>query len=219
MALVDDLVQEVIREASMVAGTAVQIYSEETIIDKLWNSFSTVFDLELWPDYRFDLIAALDGTTGTITTDISTLAKRFQDINKVFPGTANTPLAQLPVNFNMANVTGTTARYIGASSDPRRVFKVYPVTATGNVTIVGKTRPTKFTAGDTHNIGIDDRVLVYGAAWQLTSSDAVNPNEIDRLSAQFEARLSQLRMSLHDHPILLDDRTSGNLPTEWREYA
>ena len=79
----------------MVAGTGVQVYAEDRIAEMIQHKFDVLFDEVFWPQFLTWATWTLDGTLGVVTTDLTDLVKRFEDVRVVFPENSNTALTCL----------------------------------------------------------------------------------------------------------------------------
>lgn len=218
MVLFDDVIQRVIRRISQVPGTSVQVYAEERIGDMVQHKFEVLFEEVWWNQFLHWKTATLDGVTGVVTIDLSTLVngnndpiglKRFEDIKKVIPGTRSKGLKLFPESLNPDNLTGATPRYLEAVGDSEKVFRVLPITATGNLNIRYRARPADFALGD--DIDFDAQALILGAAYDYLEDDGTNPGATDKMAGFFEARVKQLKKSRSWLPHALDPQQSDTV--------
>lgn len=202
MATLSELTNRVAQRLSMVSGTGIQIYAEDRIAEMIQHKFDIVFDEFWWPKYNKWSTYVLDGSTGVVTTDLTDIIKRFEDIKSVFiSGTERrVPILSSEVNPNI--LEGTTPIAYEALDTASRVFKVWPITATGSLDLNYRTKPDNFTATDT--IDIDEQLMILGATWDYLEDDGTNPSATQKMQALFEDRMSQLT-SLHaKRPVPLD---------------
>ena len=83
-----------------------------------------------------------------------------------------------------------------------RVFRIWPLASTGDITLRFRTKPATFTAED--EIVFDDQVLILGATYDYLEDDGTNPNATQKFEALFENRVNQLSDNLNSGPISLD---------------
>lgn len=195
-----------------VAGPAVQIYSEAIIQQMVQDAFDHCFTKRFWNYFMVRETRVLDGTTGKITVAPTSITQ-YDDLQYVFREGQRRPLLKLPSMYNTLGMTGTTARFIGASGDTK-LFIAYPITSTGTVQLSGRRRPAAYTSGQT--VEFDHLCLRHFAAFSYFAGDGSNPAEASRHQALFEARLEQLVLDDQQFAIPLDNQDS-EIPQQWYE--
>ena len=88
MSTLTELVTRTADRLSMVAGTGVQTYAEDRIAEMIQHKFDVLFEEAFWPQFLTWATFTLDGTLGIVTTDLTSLLKRYEDIRVVFPESA-----------------------------------------------------------------------------------------------------------------------------------
>jgi len=212
------LVTRVETRLSMVAGVGVQFYSEDAIEEFIQTTFNTLFDKAFWP--RFTTHAStytLDGTNGIVTTDLTTLIKRFEDIRHIFPDNSNTALTELPSTINASTIDGTSPVHFSSNPDVSRIFTIWPKASTGDIQVTYRTKPDDFTSTD--EIDFDEDSLVLGASWEYLKDDGTNPEATASMLALFEQRAEQILNSLGSHPVSLDPVTTDPRSFEFTVLA
>ncbi len=218
--LFENLIQSTIRRIGQVTGTAVQVYAEDLIGDMIQHKFDVMFEEVWWTQFLYWLDGTLDGVTGVVTVDVSTLLdgskdialKRFEDIHTIFPGSSSRPLPRLSDYINPDNVSGSTPQFIEPTGNVQKIFKIHPVTATGTIKLRYRSMPDPFVTGDTVNF--DSQALVLGAAFDYLEDDGTNPGATEKMSRMFEARVRQLKKSRAWLPHSLDPRVTAT-PDDW----
>ncbi|MAG26316.1 hypothetical protein CMI47_12270 [Candidatus Pacearchaeota archaeon] len=196
----------------MVAGTGVQVYAEDRIAEMIQHKFDVLFDEVFWPQFFSWSQWTLDATLGVVTTDLTDLIKRFEDIAVVFPENSNTALtkiSKLTTNpFELAGTTPIHYEALGPTFDNKttRVFRVWPLASTGDIVVGYRTRPATFTS--TVEVDFDDQALILGAVFDYLEDDGTNPNATQKFQLLFEARVKQLKNNFNSAPISLDPVTS-----------
>jgi predicted nuclease of predicted toxin-antitoxin system len=196
----------------MVAGTGVQTYAEDRIAEMIQHKFDVLFEEVFWPQFLTWATWTLDGTLGVITTDVTALLKRFEDIRVVFPSGSNTPLTKMsPLTTNPFELSGTTPIHYESlgptdANKVTRVFQIWPKAATGTIVVQYRTRPDTFVATD--EIDFDDQALILGAVFDYLEDDGTNPNATQKFQLLFEARVTQLKNTFNSAPISLDPLTA-----------
>jgi len=212
MATLAQLIARTADRLSMVSGTGVQVYAEDRIAEMIQHKFDVLFDEVFWPQFLTWATWTLDGTLGVVTTDLTDLVKRFEDLRVVFPENSNTALTKVAaLTTNVFTLSGTTPIHYealgpAASNKTTRVFNVWPKGATGNINIQYRTRPDTFVTTD--EIDFDDQALILGATFDYLEDDGTNPNATQKFQLLFEARVKQLKNSFNSAPISLDPVTA-----------
>lgn len=197
--------QRVVKLLGQVYGTNVQTYSEPRIKEMIQARFELLFDEYWWPQFWFTSQYTLDGTTGKVTADLSSVLKRFEDISAVFREKIATPLPRINRDVNTNLVVGTFPKFIEPVNDSTKLFRIVPYTATGNIVVHGRTLPDRF--GDSTAINFDDWALIYGTVYDFIVDDGTNERQEQKYQRLFMKRLEQL--------IQLDN--VQRIPTNYRE--
>jgi hypothetical protein len=131
----------------------------------------------------------------------------------VIPDGKVKPLPRLPYGVNPYEITGEVPKFVEPYNANSKIFRVWPMEATGDVVCRIRTLPDVFSDSDT--IDFDSIALVNGAAYQIAEDDGSNPGAIEKFKSLFENRLAQLEMQIQQMalPIVSDPNT--NIPTEW----
>ena len=205
------IITETARRLSQVSGASVQLYSEDRLADIIRFVFDQLFDKYIWPQYSFTNQYTLDGATGVVTADISSVLKDYSHIEDVFIASTNTRLPFLPSNINPYTLTGTTPQYIERVATASKVFRVWPLASTGVVTVKGQTKPTEFVTTDT--VVFDHHALVLGAVSDYLVSDGTNLEDAQKFNQLFASRVKEIAKQLSgDVPL---STTGSAIPTEW----
>lgn len=201
----------------MVAGTGVQTYAEDRIAEMIQHKFDVLFEEVFWPQFCTWYEWTLDGTLGVVTTDLTDILKRFEDIQVIYPDSSNSALTKISnLTTNPYTLAGTTPIHyeaLGAtfSNKTTKVFRVWPLASTGNVILRIRTKPATFTATD--EIDFDDQALILGSVFDYLEDDGTNPNATQKFQLLFEARVKQMKNTFNNGPISLDPVTS--IPTSF----
>ncbi len=214
----DEVTQDAVQLLSQVPGTSVQTYAEDRIAQFIQLVFDTVFDKLWWDEYMEWFQTSLDGTTGTPTSDISTI-QRFMDIKSVYNEGSDLPLPRLPSeNINPFNITGSKVRFIDQSNTTTgKILKCYPITSTNNIVIRARLQPTTAFGGD-EVIKIDPWLLTLGATYFYLEDDGTNPGATEKYQNLYEDRFETLRSANNDDRVILD-KYSEEVPTTWNEIS
>ena len=208
-----NIVQRTIKMLSQVYGTSVQRYSEPRIQEMVQSRFEMLFDEYWWHQFKGSGTFTLNGTTGEVTETLTSLIKRYEDVQAVFITGMTVPLAQLPTKFNAATLASSSPKFIGPSAT--KVFKVYPVASTGTIEVHYRTLPTSFT--DDSVVDFDDFTLIYAACMDFAIDDATNELQIQKFDALFTKRLEQL-VRMQNQIALPINRNEQITLTDWTTY-
>ena len=212
MSTLSQLIVRTADRLSMVAGTGVQTYAEDRIAEMIQHKFDVLFDEVFWPQFLSWNKLTLDGTLGLVTTDLTELIKRYEDIRVIFPENSNTPLTIISgLTTNPYELSGTAPIHyeaLGPTStySTSRVFNVWPKASTGDIIIQYRTKPDTFVSTD--EINFDDQALILGTVFDYLEDDGTNPNASQKFQLMFEARIKQLKNIYNSEPISLDPVTS-----------
>lgn len=218
--LFEELIQSTIRRIGQVAGSSVQVYAEALIGDMIQHKFDVMFEEVWWTQFLYWLDGTLDGTTGVVTVNVSTLAdgttdialRRFEDIHTIFPATSNKPLPRLPDFVNPTNISGNTPQFIEPLGNVQKIFKIHPEEATGLIKVRYRSMPLPFVTGD--KVNFDNQTLILGSAFDYLEDDGTNPGATEKMGRMFEARVRQLKKSRAWLPHSLDPRVTET-PDDW----
>lgn len=210
----DDMIQEVITRLSMYAGTSAQTYAEDRIGAMIQHKFDVLFDEEWWPQFCAWAEYTLDGSTGVVTADLSSVVKEWKDIRVIHAEDKRTPLPLLPHSINPYTLSGTTPMYVEFYDSATKIFRIWPLAATGDVQLHRRTKPTDF--ADDDDVNFDSEALILGACWDYSEDDGANPGAIEKFKNMFEARVRQLKKQLANLPTTLTPYHKET-NTEWVE--
>jgi hypothetical protein len=212
MSTLTQLITRTADRLSMVAGTGVQIYAEDRIAEMIQHKFDVLFEEVFWPQFMTWATWTLDGTLGIVTTDVTSLLKRYEDIRVIYPDASTTPLTKMSaLTTNPFTLSGTTPIHYEAlgptdANKASRIFQIWPKSATGDVIVQYRTKPDTFVSTD--EIDFDDQALILGATFDYLEDDGTNPNATQKFQLLFEARVKQLKNSFNSAPISLDPVTA-----------
>ena len=218
MTTLAELITRTTARLSMVAGTGVQTYAEDRIGEMIQHKFDVLFEENFWPQFCTWAEWTLDGTLGVVTTDLTNLVKRVEDIQVIYRDGSVRPITKLKAGVtNPFLFSGTIPiHYDGLSDDNRftRVFQIWPKTSTGTIAVHYRTKPDDFVGTDT--VDFDAQALILGATYDYLEDDGTNPNATAKFENMFESRVDQLKSSFDDGVISLDD---SNPPPNYSGYT
>ena len=177
MATLTQLITRTADRLSMVSGTGVQIYAEDRIAEMIQHKFDVLFEEAFWPQFCSWYTWTLDGTLGIVTTDLTDILKRYEDIQVIFPEDSNTAITKMSsLTTNPFELSGTTPiHYEGLASGSTyfttRVFQIWPKASTGDIIARVRTRPNTFVATD--EVNFDDQALILGATYDYLEDDGI----------------------------------------------
>ena len=206
------LTTDVERELYQSAGPQVQVYSEEILQQMVVSAFLHVHKDHFWPQHRVRLTRTLDGVTGEVTVDITGITE-YDDIQYVMPETSSRPISVLPAEYNTIGMSGQAARFIEQSATTGKLFTIYPLDATGDLLIIGRTSYDSFLPTDT--IPFDHMALKHFTCWQYFVDDEMEASA-NKHQAMFNSRYQKLKDAAFNHPIKLDSHSS-EIPRGWSE--
>jgi len=221
------LIQSTITALRMVAGPSVQQYAEDAIGDKLREVYETV-RMERWWDHLMRWEAhQLDGTTGKIVGTIANASLGWQDVQYMYFGNNPRPMDQLATTENPYRLTGTTPRFVeplNVVDDPEnnKLFRIWPLSSVTTVDKPIRLRvrvdPPDLFTNPAVIVPFDQWVLINGAAFKYSATDAANAAQTAEHQGAFETRLSQIIRRYDTAVIILDPRKSNpNGVDDWWE--
>jgi len=190
-----DLIFRSLVELRQEPGVSVQQYAEDTIAAILQRQFNIFFDHYWWPTYTTNReVFTLNGFDGQVIEDLTTKIKRTDDIRFIWYGSETTPLSAMPAHMNAV----TFRRYYETVPNDK-LFRIWPVTTTGYVTITYRTKPAPFLPDD--DVKIDDDLLVCATCFNYLADDEDAPNAIKKFQEATAKREAQLREAMNRGPI------------------
>lgn len=219
----ENLIQRTITTLAQVPGSGTQLYSEDRIQELIQQVYTINSDKFWIPEQMNWLSAALDGTAGLPATDWTDI-NSYKDIRAIFFNTSQRPLPRLPSDMNPFTVTGTTGRFqepIARANEPSststRLFRIWPLTATGTVRVHARLRNTNLFRDPDNVIYFDDVALINGTAFMYSADDGANPGSVAKFQRLYDDRIVEIQDNLNRQPIILDPRspTAGDQWTEW----
>lgn len=207
-----ELVTRTVDRLSMAPGTGVQTYAEDRIAEMIQHKFDVLFDEAFWPQFCTWYQWTLDETLGVVTTDLTNILKRIEDIQVIFPENSTTSLTKIShLTTNPFELSGTRPIHydaLGPTADNQvsRRFFIWPKAAEGDIVVRVRTKPNTFVGTDI--VDFDDQALILGAVFDYLEDDGTNTNATQKFQLLFEARVKQLKDSLNSGPISLDPITA-----------
>jgi hypothetical protein len=214
---VEELITDIQTEVYQAAGPAVQIYSQEILVKKISDAFILFFDdtQTKWKRFLEYASYTLDGTTGKATGDVSATFAQFDHIYRVYPSNSDRPLSSWNTDRNPVLITGSQPIFVKPTATAQKIFQILPVTATGDVVVVGKQLPSAYPFDDLADVvPFDHLAIKYFVAWQVFDDDGANPSAAERLLKLYTNRMKQLEAENGQAPIAYNGG-AGQVPTQW----
>lgn len=210
-----ELVQKVIVNLSMYAGTATQKYAEDRISEIILQTFNTIYDDRYWSDLCHWYKYTLTGVDGVCVEDVSKDFSNFNDICCItHEDNKNYKLKRLNNSTNPYLITGDTPGYYIHAKDDKKVFAVVPFTATGTIYVRAKSKPQQFLPNTI--VPFDPDVLIYGACYQYCADDGNSSTQIQKFEKLYNNRLQQLTAMDNYGTFDWNDEEANYALTEWR---
>ena len=187
-----ELLIDVQNDVGLVAGTAVQTYSEPLIYAAIQTIFDLVFRKRFWDHLTDWSQYTLDGVNGLFIDDIDTVCKGFEDIEQIWIEDFARRVVK-PASVEHLQVTGADALYytpikfttsVGTDAFFKKVIRFWPNTATNTINIRMRTKPDKFIPTDT--VPFPSEIISMGAAWKVLDSDGINPPAAQQAQQLFD---------------------------------
>lgn len=210
MGTLSSITQRILTEIRDLAGQDVQVYTQPVIYGKIQSLFNEKFRARWWDRFTNYGIWTLDGTTGAIVTDVSALIKDPMDVGAVWLAQARNPLPRAPRKMPPSLVTQPCVQRTNVAANG--YFKVLPITQTGSVTVMYRTKPTDFIATDV--IPFDEEYLVQAIAAEITLDEGINTTAAKRLADKAKRLYDDLLTNETEMEDTFYSPTSAGL-TEW----
>lgn len=219
----ENLIQRTIVTLAQVPGSGTQLYSEDRIAELLQQVYTINSDKFWIPEQMSWRSAPLDEAAGLPTLDWANI-NSYKDIRAIFFNSSQRPLPRLPSDMNPFTVSGTSGRFqepLAKDDEPsttsNRLFRIWPLTATGTVRIHARVRSTSLFRDPTNTIYFDDVAMINGAAFMYAADDGANPGSVAKFQTVYEGRINEIQDNLNRQPIVLDPRSpmGGDQWSEW----
>lgn len=215
--MVDKTLEELIvlieSDLYQTAGIATQVYSQQLLVNKITAGFIQLANDpdQQWSRYDRYQQYTLDGVNGRTTSPVNTIYKSFDDITSVYIGDTDRRLVAQPFGVNPFKLTGNNPLWI--APDDIDTFRVFPTTATGDITVVGRSLPTAFENNDI--VPFDYIALNAFVCWQYMTDDGSNPGAAEKFRQLFEIRYKQLGKLQDQAPTAINGAGMFDYPRDW----
>lgn len=200
---VTEITQNVITKIGLVAGTSVQTYTEPQIKDAIQDASDLLFRKRFWEHLSDWHTYSLDGVNGYLTTPLTDIVNSHEDAKDFFMTNSRQKIVK-PVNSEHLIATGSAALYYtpikyGDVNFSTRVFKFWPITATGTVTFYARTRPADY--NNDSIVPFPRDMITYAAAWLILETDGLNPGNAQKMQNLFQISYNDYMSSISDDVI------------------
>ncbi len=187
------IVNNVITELGLVAGSAVQTYTEPQAALAVNRMFDYMLGKQEWDHLTTWDRFTLDGTTGVVTGTFSGV-RDANDILDVRPLRLRSTISRA-VGTDHLDAQGNDAVYWSPiawnAANVDKLIQFWPATATGTVDIKSLKRPEVFTAGD-DVVPFDPLVIELGATWYVLQGDGLNAGNAEKVRVMFDLAYTDL---------------------------
>ena len=209
MALMSDIVNDVLIELRFGAGVDVQIHLQESIVRNISRCYRTLMKKHVWRDYHLVTPLTIDATTGQPIQPLTGVLDKFSNIVAIFLENSSDPLPYAPVVSNVAMIR----RPAVVSSGGTQIFTIYPTGSARNITLISKFyQEEDFEMTD--DVPFYRDVLALCAAWQLSVKAGTNPDLTKSLQQQYQD-IADLYVMAEMQDRYQMNAGIGNFPTDW----
>jgi hypothetical protein len=224
-------VREIVTDAQEligdVPGAGVQTYSDDRMFRDCIRAFNIFHKKYPWEQFQSFTLAALDGVTGKIATDIFQYLKDSEDIFAVFPEQSDIEIPVLGHRRNPAMYRGsgpgrfwTTLPTIDPDFQYKRI-QMLPPTSTGNIVVCWRHYPRSFSVTGQQDpwkwddvMDLDEGMLVHATAWMTLSHDDINAGATQDQQNLADDRFNEVTISLARRKMTPSPSGSG-VPYTW----
>jgi hypothetical protein len=221
---INQVVQDALGILGEVTGIGTQLYSEPRMVKDAGRAFNMLFKKHWWRQYTLWGVVTLDGVSGTfVSPGQFSQVIDFDDFAAVCPGISSKPLPTLPETLNPFTLSGSTPLY-WTSLPPihpdyiSKKLQIYPIVATGNVSVKARFHPlptgTDWTG--TTSLDFDRDLLVFGTAYVALSGDDLNPQAKADVQQMMDGRYKDIQHALANQHFARVGH--GDIPLSWHEY-
>lgn len=217
MSTIGVLIARVEARIALASGLDVQIVDEPRMLEMLRSTYNKLFDQSWWPNYMELHTFTLSGVNGLITEDVTGIINRFEDIHSIFYDDQPDPIGIIKFNYNPRQTR--RPGYAPYTSDPTKMFKVYPLDSTSELNVWLRTRLTDEQweeDNDETEVNFDDECLILGTVYEYLSDDGSNADATEKYKNDFEQRVRQITKLQFNAPIPKSS-DSSNWPTSWSD--
>lgn len=188
-----EICNNVITELGLVAGSAVQTYTEPQAALAVNRMFDYMVGKQEWDHLITWDRFTLNGTTGLVTGTF-TGVRDANDILDVRPLRLRTTISRA-IGTQFLDAEGNDAVYwtplAWNDADAAKMIKFWPITATGTVDIKSYKRPAPFVDGN-DIVPFDPLVIELGAAWYVLQGDGLNAGNAEKVRVMYDLAYTDL---------------------------
>lgn len=201
----NQITDDVVKRIGLVSGAAVQQYTEPQIKTGIQDAFDFLFRKRFWDHLTDWHTYALDGTSGVIVGNLSSVCAEFTDIQRI--ENSDQSVIVRGENTDYRHVQNTQAQYwtpipyTAGNNQPwqTKVIKFWPITATGDVSMRIRTHPGVFSDADF--VPFPQDIIGWAAAWMVLETDGLNPGNAGKAQALFDISYQDYMKTINDQPI------------------
>lgn len=201
MTTITTLIERIEKRLFLLPGLDVQIHAEDQIVEMLRGKYNNLFD-DYWDmNFTYPMSGTLNGTTGEITTDISSQVLRFSDIHSVYYDEDERPLPRVTPGASFGRIR---SRCVMPSGVATSVFKIAPADTTGLVHFWYRTRIADSVWDDNQfdtDIPMDDEILLNGVVYEFLVNDGSNDVAMAEYKAAYLARKKKIEQQQWQIPL------------------
>lgn len=183
-----DIVNNVLTELGLVAGSAVQTYTEPQVQLAVNRMFKYLVNKNEWPHLISWEQFTLSGVGG-LTAQNFTGIKSATDILQVESERGH-PIIASGLGRDHLFASGNRAEYFAPlpwthPEADTKLIRFWPLDATGTVNIRAYFRPDDFISGD-DIVPFDPNIIELGAAWYVLQGDGMNAANAEKVRVMFD---------------------------------
>lgn len=208
MALMSDIANDALVELRFGSGQDVQIHLQEGLYATISRLYRTLMKKHVWRDYHSVNDFVIDGSTGQVTTSLTTTLTRYSNILAVYDENSSRPIPFAPV---MVNPRRFSQPSLVASGDAK-IFTIWPK-ADRNIVLISRFfTENNFNKND--DVPFYRDVLAVGAALQLSIKSGTNDALTKSLGGQFAELVEMYRLAELQNSYQISN-ARGGVPTDW----
>lgn len=193
---VADILRQVQRNISVVAGEGVQGYGEDSLLEKIRTAYIAVLESRWWDHLMRWEAFDLAGDNGVVTADLATdeslrFLNEYTDIRQIRSDRGH-KILEAPDGMIPYDQTGDEPVYRKAY-DNEKLFRIIPYTAIGRVHVEFRRREPTFDLTTKPNL--DDILIGWIAAHDYLSDDAANPGAAQKAAERAAEREKRLMLN------------------------
>lgn len=205
-----------------VAGSGVQVFSEDIMFKDVIRGFNLLFKKYDWDQYLEWFELTLDGTTGKVTEDSLENVLDFEDIRAVHRAGESSPLGVFSKRSNPYSLSqGTSiaawrALPVSDAGYLTKKIQILPVTAVGDINVHAKIYPEDLLTPDTETLlHLDRDMLAYSTAFMALINSGLNPDSAELAHTLMETKFKDITKALSGRHAAMG--TGINVNRDWTQ--